>query len=66
MKCNLGKLDRIFRFITGWILLFWGVYVVHDMVLRWLLSIIGLWALIESFVGWCGLHNIFNVNLKNQ
>ena len=66
MKCNLGKLDRIFRFASGWILVLLLVFVVKDNLLQWILGILAGISLFESFFGWCGLHNIFNVNLKNQ
>ncbi len=66
MKSNLGNLDRIFRFVSGWILLFWGIYFIKDNTLSLLMAIVGVWILIESFFGWCGLHTIFKINLKNQ
>ena len=52
MKQNLGRLDRSLRFgLAG---------------LNWLIAIIGWIALIESFLGWCWLHNLFNINNKSQ
>lgn len=65
MKQNLGKLDRIFRLVVavwwlgpdpfalpfGW---WWIVFVV-----AWI-------ALIESFVGYCWLHDLFHINNKSQ
>lgn len=66
IRQNLGMLDRIFRFVLGiWLLsplapVFWS---------RWanmLVLLIGLIALIESFIGWCGLHDLCGINNKNQ
>jgi hypothetical protein len=66
MKQNLGKLDRILRFALG----FWflGPFAPQfSLVLaNWLVLIIGIIALIESFIGWCGLHSILGINNKNQ
>jgi len=33
---------------------------------NWLVLAIGLIALVESFIGWCGLHRVFGINNKNQ
>ncbi len=65
-KQNLGKLDRIFRFVTGlWLL---GPMAPRFGVewANWLVLIIGAIAFIESFFGWCWLHDLFGVNNKNQ
>lgn len=59
MNQNLGKLDRIFRFVLG----IWLIKDPDDLLafasLDWgtrLILIIGLIALLESFAGWCWLH----------
>ena len=66
MKQNLGKLDRIFRFALA----FWWLGPVAPQFgavwANWLIIIVGLIALLESFTGWCGLHALFNINNKNQ
>ena len=66
MKQNLGKLDRILRFALGfWWLGPWAPQ--FDFILvNWLIAIVGGIALIESFLGWCGLHTLFNINNKSQ
>ena len=66
VKQNLGKLDRIFRFAVGFWLLGPFAPVVADVRLAWLLLAIGWIHLIESFVGFCMLHNWFSINNKNQ
>ena len=65
-KQNLGKLDRIFRFITGvWFLGPWAPKFGNEWA-NWIVLIVGLIVFVESFVGWCGLHNMFGINNKNQ
>ncbi len=66
VKQNLGKLDRIFRFVLGiWLLGALGPY----FGVAWadgLVLILGLIALLESFAGFCWLHSLFGINNKNQ
>lgn len=66
MKQNLGKVDRILRFALA----FWwlGPFAPQFSVVlvNWIIIVVGLIALIESFVGWCGLHTIFGINNKDQ
>ncbi|MBI4154658.1 DUF2892 domain-containing protein [Candidatus Woesearchaeota archaeon] len=66
MKQNLGKLDRIFRFVLGiWWLGPWA----PQFKIPWLnliVFIVGWIALIESFIGWCWLHDLFKIKNKNQ
>ena len=66
VKQNLGKTDRILRFVLA----FWwlGPWPLRTGIewLNWIIIIVGVIALIESFTGWCGLHKLFNINNKNQ
>ena len=66
MKQNLGKTDRILRFLLA----FWwlGPFApgFNTPWLNILILVIGVIALIESFIGWCWLHDFFKLNLKNQ
>ena len=66
MKQNLGKLDRIFRFaLAFWWLGPW----MPQYNLMWLnlaTLVVGGIALVESFLGWCLLHQLLGVNNKNQ
>lgn len=66
MKQNLGKLDRILRFaLAFWWLGPWAPqYSIVSVNL--VITAIGWIALLESFYGWCWLHDIFGVNNKNQ
>ena len=63
---NLGKLDRIFRFVLGVAWLGSWAPQFQAMWLNWLVFIIAVIALIESFLGWCGLHTLLQLNNKNQ
>lgn len=66
MNQNLGKLDRILRFLLA----FWwlGPLAPHYGVVwvNFLIGFIGWVALIESFVGLCWLHRLFGIDNKNQ
>ncbi|MBI2548026.1 DUF2892 domain-containing protein [Candidatus Woesearchaeota archaeon] len=66
VKQNLGKLDRILRFALGfWWLGPWAPH--YDIALaNWLIAIVGWIALIESFIGWCWIHNYLKINNKHH
>ncbi|MEK6933742.1 MAG: DUF2892 domain-containing protein [Nanoarchaeota archaeon] len=63
---NLGKVDRILRFALA----FWwlGPWALRTNIewLNWIIIVVALIALLESFTGWCGLHSLFRINNKNQ
>ncbi|MBS3116550.1 DUF2892 domain-containing protein [Candidatus Woesearchaeota archaeon] len=65
MKSNLGKLDRIFRFaLAFWWLGPWA----PQYNLTWLngvIFVIGWIALVESFFGWCWLHQLLGINNRS-
>ena len=66
MKQNLGKLDRILRFaLAFWWLGPWKLQYSIEWI-NWIIFAVGWIALLESFFGWCWLHNLLNVNNKNQ
>ena len=61
MKQNLGKLDRSLRFaLAFWWLGPWAPDYSFALV-NWLIAIVGWIALIESFFGWCWLHNLLGI-----
>ena len=66
MKQNLGVTDRVLRFaLAFWFLGPW--YPVFSMSwANWIVIILGIIALIESFFSWCWLHTLFGINNKNQ
>ena len=63
---NLGKVDRILRFALA----FWWLSPMAPQfnleLLNWLVAAIGWIALLESFIGWCWLHRLFNIDNKDQ
>jgi len=66
MKQNLGKLDRILRFaLAVWWLGPWAPQFDANGV-NLLITFVGWVALIESFLGWCGLHRLFGIDDRNQ
>ncbi|RJQ18947.1 DUF2892 domain-containing protein [Candidatus Woesearchaeota archaeon] len=66
MKQNLGKLDRIFRFALAvwWLSPYAPIFSLPWA--NWLIIIIGWVALVESFLGYCWLHELCGINNKNQ
>ncbi len=66
MNHNLGKLDRIFRFVLGmaWLSPFAPKF--DGDVYNAIIFIVALIALVESFFGWCWLHTAFRIDNKNQ
>ncbi len=64
MKGNLGNIDRILRFaLAFWWLGPWAPQYGATWA-NWLILIIGWIALVESFIGWCGLQEWLHVNNK--
>lgn len=66
MTQNLGKLDRILRFILAF---WWLGPLAPNFSAPWmgtLIAFVGWVALIESFLGWCLLHSIFKIDNRNQ
>lgn len=66
MHHNLGKLDRVLRFLLA----FWWLGPVAPTYsvnwVNWAVFVVAWIALLESFVGWCWLHSLFGVNNKEQ
>ena len=66
MNQNLGRLDRVLRFLLAfWWLGPWA----PQYETPWLavvIAVVGWIALIESFTGWCWLHTAFRIDNKNQ
>ena len=64
MKKNLGKTDRVLRFALA----FWLLGPIrpefNTIWINWIITIIGIIALIESFIGWCWIHTAFNIKNK--
>ncbi|MEK7624962.1 MAG: DUF2892 domain-containing protein [Patescibacteria group bacterium] len=66
MKQNLGKLDRILRFALA----FWWLGLLAPVFeTEWLniaVAVVGWIALLESFTGWCWLHDLLHIDNKDQ
>jgi len=66
VKQNLGKTDRVLRFLLAfWWLGPWALRT--DIVwVNWVIIVVALIALVESFTGYCWLHNVLGIHNKNQ
>jgi hypothetical protein len=56
MKCNVGKTDKIIRWVIGLGILGAGAY-----FKSWL-GLLGLIPIITAIIGWCGLYMLFNIS----
>ena len=66
MTHNLGKLDRMLRFLLAfWWLGPWAPEYASGAV-NWIIFIVAWIALAESFLGWCWIHTAFRINNKDQ
>jgi hypothetical protein len=66
VKQNLGKLDRIFRFLLAfWWLSPWAPTFAATWG-NWLILILAWVFLVESFIGWCPLGSALGITNKNQ
>ena len=63
MEKNIGMVDRIIRFIVG-ILLFYLAFTTTNNLLIVLGVIFGLISVIESFIGYCGIYKLLNINTR--
>ncbi len=66
MKQNLGTTDRVLRFaLAFWWLGHWQPNFATNWM-NWIIIVIGVIALLESFTAWCWIHTALGVNNKNQ
>ena len=66
MQQNLGKTDRVLRFLLAfWWLGPWALRT-NTAWLNVVIVVVALIALLESFTGYCWLHRVFHINNKNQ
>ncbi len=61
MKHNLGNVDRVLRFVLGVWLIQLVLPNVQNQIVWWILLLLSLIALLESFVGYCWLHQLFGI-----
>ena len=64
MKKNIGKTDRIFRFVIGIILIYLAVAIIEFNYLKIILAVLGIISIVESFIGFCGIYKILGINTK--
>lgn len=66
MKQNLGVIDRVLRFALA----FWwlGPWALRSGIeaLDWVIIIVAWIALLESFIGYCWLHDAFGIHNKER
>jgi len=63
MEKNIGRVDRIIRFVFGAVL-FYLVFTINNKLLMILFIIFGAILILESFIGFCGLYSLFKINTK--
>lgn len=66
MKRNLDTTDRVLRFLLAF---WWLGPFAPVFAWNWLnivVLIIGVIALLESFLGWCWVHHLLNIDMKRQ
>jgi hypothetical protein len=60
MKCNVGKTDRILRYILGGILIVWGI-----VTKNWW-GAIGLIPILTALLHWCPLYIAFGTSTCSE
>ncbi len=66
MKQNLGKLDRVLRFLFGVWAISWLLPTLKNPLLWWVVLIVAIIALVESFYSYCWIHEFLGIYNKNQ
>ncbi|MEK6835685.1 MAG: DUF2892 domain-containing protein [Nanoarchaeota archaeon] len=61
MEKNVGKIDRIIRFILGIVIVYFA-FTLDNNTLKFVLLLLGLISITESLIGYCGLYKLFNIN----
>lgn len=61
MEKNMGKIDRIIRFVVG-ILLFYLAFTTDNKLLIILFTVFATISIYESYIGFCGIYKLFNIN----
>lgn len=65
MKRNLGTVDRVLRFaLAFWWLGPWAPHPSSELLYGAMLVVAWI-ALVESFIGWCGLHTLFGIDRRD-
>ena len=65
-KPNLGPVDKVLRFaLAFWWLGPWAPQFAAPWA-KWLVMIVAWIALLESFIGWCGLYALLGMNTSKK
>jgi len=62
IKVNQSVPERFARIIVGGILLLLASYIPMNVVLIWVLVIVGILLMFTGLIGWCPLYSLFNIN----
>lgn len=68
MNKNIGFLDRVVRLLGGALLLALGLFVIPNNIVRGVAIVLGLIAVLESFIGYCYLYQLLEIDtcLENK
>jgi hypothetical protein len=61
MEKNIGKIDRIIRFIIG-ILLFYLAFTTDNDLLIIVFTVFATISIYESYIGFCGIYKLLKIN----
>jgi hypothetical protein len=61
MEKNIGKMDRMIRFIIG-ILLFYLAFITDSNLLIIVFTAFATISIYESYIGFCGIYKLFKIN----
>ena len=59
--CNLGKIDRVVRFLLGLSIVIWGT-----VTMNYYWAIVGLAPIVTSVISFCPIYPILNINTGCQ
>ncbi|MBI2584049.1 MAG: DUF2892 domain-containing protein [Candidatus Aenigmarchaeota archaeon] len=58
MKCNIGRKNRIGRFIGGLVILSLALYFNQNLIVSGIGAIIGIITVLEGITGYCVVHGL--------
>ena len=67
MKKNLGKIDRLIRFILALILFYVCInFIFRNIFISIVLFLVSLALLFNSITGYCGLYNVLRISTNKK
>ena len=63
MEKNIGKIDRILRFVIG-VFLLYIAYRINNKTIAIIAVIFALISIIESLIGFCGIYKILKIDTR--